>query len=82
MQKRYELVYLITSGRNYSGSSKVTVSSIINHGRPADGRMPSIVGGLMYRGSADPLLKGRYRDDKHITLLCNWFVQGTLYSHV
>ncbi|XP_066358714.1 HIPL1 protein-like isoform X2 [Miscanthus floridulus] len=59
-EKRYELVYLITSGRNYSGSSKVTVSSIINHGRPADGRMPSIVGGLVYRGSADPLLKGRY----------------------
>ncbi|CAD6341457.1 unnamed protein product [Miscanthus lutarioriparius] len=48
-------------GRNYSGSSmKVTVSSIIDHGRPTDGRMPSIIGGLMYRGSADPLLKGRY----------------------
>ncbi|XP_066357539.1 HIPL1 protein-like isoform X2 [Miscanthus floridulus] len=61
-EKRYELVHLITRGRNYSGSSmKVTVSSIINRGRPADGRMPSIVGGLMYRGSADPFLKGRYR---------------------
>ncbi|XP_066359709.1 HIPL1 protein-like isoform X2 [Miscanthus floridulus] len=60
-EKQYELVHLIRRGRNYSGSSmKVTVSSIINQGRPADGRMPSIVGGLMYRGSADPLLKGRY----------------------
>ncbi|CAL4898666.1 unnamed protein product [Urochloa decumbens] len=60
-EQQYERVYLVTKGGNRgSRSSKVQPSLVIDHGRPADGRMPSIVGGLMYRGSADPSLKGRY----------------------
>ncbi|TVU49795.1 hypothetical protein EJB05_01132, partial [Eragrostis curvula] len=59
-QHQHEQVYLIsdkTGRRMRSGS----VSLVVGHyGRPAGGRMPSIVGGLVYRGSADPLLVGRY----------------------
>ncbi|CAN6361287.1 unnamed protein product [Urochloa humidicola] len=36
------------------------VSIIISHGRPTVGGSPSIVGGIIYRGSADPSLKTRY----------------------
>ncbi|XP_062202828.1 HIPL1 protein-like [Phragmites australis] len=55
--QQYERVYVISMGGN--SSSKAAISLVINHGRPTDGRMPSIVGGLVYRGSADPSLEGR-----------------------
>ncbi|KAL6846948.1 hypothetical protein ACP4OV_022801 [Aristida adscensionis] len=52
-------VYLISSEAG-NQSSKAAVSCVINKGRPPAGRMPSIGGGFVYRGSTDPLLKGRY----------------------
>ncbi|XP_062202044.1 HIPL1 protein-like [Phragmites australis] len=60
-QQQYERVYLISNkaGSQSATLSKAAVSLVINHGRPAEGRMPSIVGGLVYRGSADPSLEGR-----------------------
>ncbi|KAJ1261071.1 hypothetical protein BS78_09G000100 [Paspalum vaginatum] len=57
-----------TRGGNYSDFSSVVNTAlaaasggvIIRHGRPTAGSRPSIVGGLVYRGSADASLKGRY----------------------
>ncbi|KAL6622415.1 hypothetical protein ACP70R_032294 [Stipagrostis hirtigluma subsp. patula] len=54
-EQQYEQVYSI-SGEDGS----YVASLVVDHGRPTDGRAPSIVGGLIYRGSADPSLKGRY----------------------
>ncbi|XP_062203823.1 HIPL1 protein-like [Phragmites australis] len=61
-EQQYEQVFLISNKarRNYSASSPNAFSLVIGHGRPAAGRGPSIVGGLVYRGSADPSLTGRY----------------------
>ncbi|KAF8776592.1 hypothetical protein HU200_003312 [Digitaria exilis] len=68
VDKHYqERVYLITNGGNHGSPSKADASLFINHGHPMDGSMPSIVGGLMYRGSADPSLYGRYGDILHST---------------
>ncbi|XP_062203059.1 HIPL1 protein-like [Phragmites australis] len=60
--QQHERVYLISNkaGSQSASSSKAVSFDVISHGRPADGRMPSIVGGLVYRGSADPSLEGRY----------------------
>lgn len=44
-----------------SSADEAAGSIIISHGRrPADAVAPSMVGGLVYRGSADPSLVGRY----------------------
>ncbi|CAN6338576.1 unnamed protein product [Urochloa humidicola] len=63
-----EQVYLMsvsdTAAANYSASTannKAAVSLIIiDHGRPTAGAAPSIAGGIVYRGLANPLLNGRY----------------------
>lgn len=57
-----EQVYLISDqyGNDYRGSSAMAIPLVINHGRPAPGRAPSIVGGRTYDGSTEPSLKGRY----------------------
>ncbi|KAK3136766.1 hypothetical protein QOZ80_5BG0442160 [Eleusine coracana subsp. coracana] len=55
-EQHKERVYLISKGGGSSSEAAVPTLAI-NHGRPADGRMPSIVGGLVYHGSADPALQ-------------------------
>ncbi|KAJ1266313.1 hypothetical protein BS78_08G141200 [Paspalum vaginatum] len=58
-EQRKEQVYLISS--RASSAKAAAVSLIVSHGRlAAAGGPSSIVGGLVYRGSADPLLHGRY----------------------
>ncbi|KAJ1266310.1 hypothetical protein BS78_08G141000 [Paspalum vaginatum] len=57
-EQRKEQVYLISS--QASSAKAAAVSLIISHGRLATGGPSSIIGGLVYRGSADPLLHGRY----------------------
>ncbi|CAN6334397.1 unnamed protein product [Urochloa humidicola] len=63
-QEQNEGVLLISENvRNGSSSSaKATVSLVVGLGCLAAGSTaaPSIVGGLVYRGSADPALRGRY----------------------
>ncbi|KAL6622428.1 hypothetical protein ACP70R_032307 [Stipagrostis hirtigluma subsp. patula] len=57
-QKEKEQVYLIsdeTSGNHSASMPKAVASIIIAHSGA-----PSIIGGLVYRGSADPLLTGSY----------------------
>ncbi|CAN6356492.1 unnamed protein product [Urochloa humidicola] len=64
-EQQNEQVYLI-SNKGGSGNHSATstamaaVAIIIGHGRPAAGVSPSIVGGIIYRGPADPSLNGRY----------------------
>ena len=58
MQQQNEQVYLIS---NYSAfPTTAAVSVVIDHGRPTAGQAPSIVGGFVNRGPADPFLNGRY----------------------
>ncbi|KAL6623583.1 hypothetical protein ACP70R_033462 [Stipagrostis hirtigluma subsp. patula] len=64
-ERQHERVYylVISKGGNHaagSSSKEAAISVVINHGRPPDGRMPTIVGGLVYRGSADSWFQGRY----------------------
>lgn len=62
MQHQHEQVYLISGQTQIEAERKAkNVSLVVDHGSPALGRrMPSIVGGLVYRGSADPWLQGKY----------------------
>jgi hypothetical protein len=64
VQQQNQHVYLISNkASNYSASpaaAKAAVSAVIEHGRPTAGEAPSIVGGIVYRGPANPLLSGRY----------------------
>ena len=58
VQQQNEQVYLIS---NYSAfPTTAAVSVVIDHGRPTAGQAPSIVGGFVNRGPADPFLNGRY----------------------
>ncbi|XP_066354853.1 HIPL1 protein-like [Miscanthus floridulus] len=62
-QEQYEQVYLISNmtGTYVGSSSNITPLVVIDHGRSAaSGGAPSIVGGRVYRGSADPSMSGRY----------------------
>ncbi|KAF8776409.1 hypothetical protein HU200_003528 [Digitaria exilis] len=59
----YDNTYTRSKAGKHGGSSadEAAGSIIISHGRrPADAVAPSMVGGLVYRGSADPSLVGRY----------------------
>lgn len=64
MQQQHEEVLLISRSGNYSNysSSSVinTASLIIDHGPAKAGSTLSIAGGVVYQGSADPALRGRY----------------------
>ncbi|KAJ1265862.1 hypothetical protein BS78_08G105900 [Paspalum vaginatum] len=82
-EQQYERVYVTTKGGGQHGDSlsKSAVSRVvINHGRPAEGRMPSIVGGLLYRGSADPFLKGRYVHIHASTVWTSLESNGSYYA--
>ena len=58
VQQQNEQVYLIS---NYSASpATAAVSVVIDHGSPTAGQVPSIIGGILNRGPADPFLNGRY----------------------
>ncbi|OEL35028.1 HIPL1 protein, partial [Dichanthelium oligosanthes] len=61
-QQQGEQVLLISNmGANHSSSSaRARVSLVVDHGLPAAGTAPSILGGVVYRGSANPWLNGRY----------------------
>ncbi|KAL6623600.1 hypothetical protein ACP70R_033479 [Stipagrostis hirtigluma subsp. patula] len=54
-EQEHEKVYLIAQS-----AAMTTVSVVVDHGRPTGDKAPSIIGGFIYRGSADPSLKGRY----------------------
>ncbi|KAK3136779.1 hypothetical protein QOZ80_5BG0442330 [Eleusine coracana subsp. coracana] len=61
-EQQVESIYLISKGGNCSGSPDNATFLIVGYGSPVPGSntKPSIIGGLVYRGSADPSLKGRY----------------------
>ncbi|GJM95435.1 hypothetical protein PR202_ga12171 [Eleusine coracana subsp. coracana] len=60
--QQVDSVHLISKGGNCSGPPDNATFRIVSYGPPVPGSntKPSIVGGLVYRGSADPSLKGRY----------------------
>lgn len=64
LQQHEEVLLISRSGNysNYSSSSSVinTASLIIDHGPAKAGSTLSIAGGVVYQGSADPALRGRY----------------------
>lgn len=62
MQEQYEQVYLISNMTGtYDGSSSNMASLIvIDHGRSAATGASLITGGIVYRGSVDPSMIGRY----------------------
>jgi hypothetical protein len=77
VQQQNEQVYSISNkaanNSTFPSTAMAAVSPIINHGRPTAGDAPSIVGGILYRGPADPFLNGRYARGSCLTFIycCN-----------
>jgi hypothetical protein len=63
VKEQYEQVYLISNMTGtYVGSASPNIASlvVIDHGRSAASGAPLIMGGIVYKGSADPSIYGRY----------------------
>ena len=67
VQQQNEQVYLIS---NYSASpATAAISVVVDHGRATAGQAPSIIGGFVKRGPADPFLNERYVHVLYFNLL-------------
>jgi hypothetical protein len=77
LQQQYESVHLIGAP---SANAAVLVVGYAWVAACYVSGTPSIVGGRVYRGSADPSLEGRYDSDRSIMLAFISFVSKTYHT--